>query len=187
MAGAANIHHGDTEVTKTVGGFPEDYVFAFILGVLCASVVKIHAKQSQFRDSQMKLNRRSLKGLGEADVKDARAKTKPISGRGLTSPHSRLCTGGFETRPYLRRASRRRDEQGLVQNKANLPEGKSRLTGVWKESYEKRRRTTGVRKQSQFPGPRWGRKRSGPGGCGLAGFRLVRRRVTIEWLLRPQL
>ncbi len=51
MAEAAQIHHKDTEVTEMMSRCADQYAFAFILTVLGVSVVRIYAKQSQFRDS----------------------------------------------------------------------------------------------------------------------------------------
>jgi hypothetical protein len=46
-----------------MGKFEDEHVFAFIFQALCASVVKIHAKQSQFPPGGINTNRCSSKGL----------------------------------------------------------------------------------------------------------------------------
>lgn len=109
-----------------------------------------YAKQSQFPDGPVNANRCSPKGLGEKDAQDVCVKTKPISTRSL-----KFQAGSFKwTALPFKRLMVSLPTGAVVQNKANLPEAESMLTGVRKESYERKRRTMGVRKQSQFPGRR---------------------------------
>jgi hypothetical protein len=79
MAGEAKTCPRDPEVTAMEARFVDDCISAFILGVPSVSVVKIHAKQSQFQGGRINAKHRSGRELGGNHADHACGKTKPIA------------------------------------------------------------------------------------------------------------
>jgi len=78
MAGEAKTHHRATEVTEMMARFAREHAFALFLQALCVSVVRIHAKQSQFQGGRINAKCRSGRELGGNHGDHGCGKTKPI-------------------------------------------------------------------------------------------------------------
>ncbi len=132
-------HHRDAEVTEVTARSAENHVFAFILGGLWVSVMRIPAKQSQFEQEVSSLNCQVSGKEGQASMlqtshftpdtpvqPDGRCKTKPIG-----SGSFKFQVGSFKrvrpqsTVPGHRLPASCRAGPG-TQNKANFRMGRIR-------------------------------------------------------------